>query len=221
MRNGHLLLGFVLAAGCAGMLTPLEQRPDFGQYFTLRMSDDTEQAKLDGARLYGPDLELTRMGDGGYRGRGPSGTIDLRTEGRKIAGTVGAGSTELYLDDAGGTLLVKGRYADRLSELELRADRVRGTIGRCQYDLQRPDPRAAWYQGQRACGGNVAGVELALPTALGAMPPIDRGLLLAVFLASEQAPRRESAPQPRSTIGDPRDAGRRPGVDPNSGRRMP
>jgi hypothetical protein len=220
MRHGHLLLGLVLTTGCAGMLTPLEKRPDFGQYFTLRMSDDTEQAKLDGARLYGPELELTRTA-GGYRGRGPSGTIDLRTEGKKIAGTVGAGSTELYLDDAAGTLLVKGRYADRMSELEVRADRVRGTIGRCQYDLQRPDPKAAWYEGRRACNGAVTGVELALPTALASMPAVDRGLLVAVFLASEQAPRREGAPQARSTMGDPRDAGRRPGVDTNSGRRLP
>jgi hypothetical protein len=220
MPHRHVLLGLLLAAGCAGMLTPVEQRPDFGQYFTLRMADDTEQAKLEGARLHGPDLELTRTADG-YRGRGPSGTIDLRTDGKKIAGTVGAGSTELYLDEGAGALVVKGRYADRMSELEVRADRVRGTIGRCQYDLQRTDPKAAWYEGRRACQGALTGVQLALPAALAAMPAVDRGLLLAVFLASEQAPRRGAAPQPRSTIGDPRDAGRRPGVDTNSGRQMP
>jgi hypothetical protein len=210
----------ILAVGCAGMFTPLEKQPDFGQYFTMRMPDDTQQAKLEGPRLHGPDLELSKGSDG-YRGQGPSGTIDLRAGGGKIAGTVGSGSTELFVDDTNqGALVLRGRFAETMSQLELRPDRLAGTIGRCQYDLQRPDPRAPWYEGQRVCAGALSTVQLALPVALSALPAADRGLLLAVFLASEQVRKREAAPAPRSSVGDPRQAGRRPGVDPSSGRTL-
>src|SRR5205814_171538 len=78
--------------------TPVEQQPDFGQYFTLSVLGGTEQAKLEGPRLHGAGLEVSHL-DGGYRGTGRSGVIDLRTEGNKISGNVGAGSTELYVDD--------------------------------------------------------------------------------------------------------------------------
>jgi hypothetical protein len=198
-----------LVLGCAGALTPVEKQPDFGRYFTMSMLGDTEQARLEGSRLYGAGLEVSRFDDG-YRGTGRSGVIDLHTAGNKISGTVGAGSTELFVDDGPQGLHVQGRFGARMSDLAVQPDRVTGTIGRCQYDLQRPGGQGPWYEGQRACGGAVAGVRLALPGALASMSSIDRAALLAIFLASEEAAR--GRPAPGTPVGDPRTPHYQPGV---------
>src|SRR5438067_2231125 len=84
-RSQVSLVGALAVIGCAGMFTPVEQQPDFGQYFTLSVLGGTEQAKLEGPRLHGAGLEVSHL-DGGYRGTGRSGVIDLRTEGNKISG---------------------------------------------------------------------------------------------------------------------------------------
>jgi hypothetical protein len=200
-------MGALAALGCAGMMTPVEQQPDFGQYFTMSLQGSTEQAKLEGPRLHGADLEVSRL-DGGYRGVGRSGTIDLRTDGKKITGNVGAGSTELYVDEGPDGLHIRGRFAERMSDLTVQPDRVAGTMGRCQYDLRRQGGQGPWYEGQRVCGGSGTGVRLALPSALASMSPIDRGALLAVFLASEEINK------PRPGVGNP-------GGDPRVPRRHP
>src|SRR6185436_13280494 len=62
----HLVWMTSLVVGCAGALAPVEKQPDFGQYFTMSMLGDTEQAKLEGPRLYGAGLEVSRFDDG-YR----------------------------------------------------------------------------------------------------------------------------------------------------------
>src|SRR4051812_26574317 len=98
-RQPHAVcMGLLAGMGCASALTPVEKQPDFGQYFTMSMLGDTEQARLEGPRLFGAGLEVSHV-DGGYRGTGPSGVIDLHTEGNKVSGSVGAGSTELFIDD--------------------------------------------------------------------------------------------------------------------------
>jgi hypothetical protein len=195
------------ALGCAGLMTPVEQRPDFGQYFTISLPGGTEQARLEGTRLYGSDLEVSRL-EGGFRGMGRSGVIDLHTQGNKISGNVGSGSTELYVDEGPEGLHIRGRFAERMSDLSVRPDRVAGSIGRCHYDLNRLGGQGPWYEGQRVCGGANAGIRLALPSALASLAPIDRGVLLAVFLASEEINK------PRAGLGDP-------GGDPRGPHRSP
>jgi hypothetical protein len=197
-----------MVSGCAGMLAPVENQPDFDQYFTMSILGGTEQAKLEGSRLHGADLEVSHLADG-YRGMGRSGAIDLRAEGNKISGKVGAGSTELYVEDGPQGLHLRGRFAERMSNLSVQPDRLAGTMGRCQYDLHRPAGQGPWYEGHRVCGGTAAGVRLALPRALGAMAAVDRGAWLAMFLASEEIPRaRAGLGNPG---GDPRKPHRQPG----------
>ena len=197
-----------MALGCAGAFLPVEQQPDFGQYFTMSMAGDTEQAKLEGSRLHGAGLEVSRF-DTAYRGTGRSGVIDLRTEGNKISGNVGAGSTELFVEDGPQGLHIRGRFAERMSDLAVQPDRIRGTIGRCQYDLERPGGQGPWYEGQRVCGGAASGVRLAFPGALASMAPIDRAALVSVFLASEEIAR--ARPGLGQQTGDPRLPHRQPG----------
>jgi hypothetical protein len=202
------LLTSLCNTGCAGMFVPLEQQPDFGQYFTMTLPGDTEQARLDGFRLRGADLEVSREADG-YRGMGRSGAIDLHAAGKKIAGAVGPGSTELFVDDSPGGLRIQGRFADKLSDLTVQPDKVAGTMGRCQYDLHRAGPQAPWYEGQRACGASLTSVKLALPAALARMEPVDRGVLLAIFLGSEES--HNAKPVMGQPGGDPRTARHMPG----------
>jgi hypothetical protein len=168
-----------LFTSCAAM-QPLERQSDFGDYFTLRLPDRTEQARLEGRRLYGADIELEHLRDG-YRGTVRSGLIDLRTDGEKIYGSVGTGHTELHVEEVPGSLFLTGMYAGRLGELEVRADRVKGTIGQCTYDMSR-HPEAPWYQGTRLCQGRFGGAELAFPLSLARRSVHERAVLLAVFL---------------------------------------
>jgi hypothetical protein len=206
--SGAVCVVALAAVGCAGTFAPVDQQPDFGQYFTMSVLGGTEQAKLEGPRLHGADLEVSRF-EGGYRGMGRSGVIDLRTEGKKITGNVGAGSTELYVDDGPDGLHIRGRFAERMSDLAVQPDRLAGTMGRCHYDLRRPGGQGPWYEGQRVCGGANTGVRLALPSALAALSALDRGVLLAVFLASEEV--RKPIRSLGDPGGDPRVPHRQPG----------
>jgi hypothetical protein len=177
-----LVVVVVTGAGCHGGLIPVDERPDFGQYFTLRTARDTVQAKLAGKRLYGPDLELALLPDG-YRGHSNSGLIDLRsTTDDRIFGTIGSVSTELYFEQTEEGFLLEGLYAGRLGSLTISPERLNGSVGGCAYDLQRGSPQGVYYHGQRACRGAISGVQLELPADLPARSPADRAVLLAVFL---------------------------------------
>jgi hypothetical protein len=166
-------------AGCAA-LRDLERQPDFAEYFTLRLGDRTEQARLEGARLYAADIEVNHLRDG-YRGRVRNGTIDLRTDGERIFGTAATGPTDLHFEQLPDALFLTGMYGGTLGELEVRLDRIKGTIGGCTYDMSR-HPDAAWYRGTRVCAGRLGGAELAIPASLAARPADERGVWLAVFL---------------------------------------
>ena len=170
----------LLVAGCAALFPSIEKDPDFGQYFTLRASGTAEQAKLSEDRLYGAEIELAKKPDG-YRGRSQIGIIDLRIEDDRIVGSAGSGRTELYVHEGDKLLSIKGNYAGKLGELEVRPGSIKGMLGSCQYDLSR-EKDSVWYTGKRACDGGVSGAQLALPTAFPSRPVTERALMLAVFL---------------------------------------
>ena len=184
MRNHQrfCLLLMTAAMGCASAFQPLERQSDFAQYFTLRLADRTEQAKLQGARLFGAEIELQRLSDG-YRGQVRGGLVDLRSGGGKIFGSVAAALTDLHVEGLADEIFISGLYAGRLGELTVAPERIKGTIGACSYDLGR-HPDQTWYVGQRSCLGQITSAQLAVPAALAARRPDERALLLAVFLGS-------------------------------------
>jgi hypothetical protein len=182
MRWRTLIVAVLSAAGCGGALTPVDNRPDFGQYFTLRTAHDVVQAKLERGRFFGPDLELALLPDG-YRGHSLSGLIDLRSStDDKIFGTVGSVSTELYFEQTDDGFILEGLYNGRLGTLTISPERLNGSVGGCSYDLERGSPTGMWYHGERSCRGAISGVQLALPMELIHRSPADRAVLLAVFL---------------------------------------
>jgi hypothetical protein len=178
------LSALAAAAACGGSLIPVDERPDFGQYFTLRTARDMVQAKLAGGRLYGPDIELSLFPDG-FRGHSNSGLIDLRpSPDDRIMGTVGSVSTELYFEQTDDGFILEGLYAGRLGSLTISPERLAGSVGGCAYDLSRGGPKGTWYHGQRSCRGAISGVQLELPATLASRSPAERAVLLAVFLGS-------------------------------------
>jgi hypothetical protein len=174
----------VSGAGCAGLLPPEGSGPDRGQYFTIRTSRDTVQALLEGRRFFGPDLELALLPDG-YRGHSLRGLIDLRSSpDDRIFGTVGSVATELYFEQSDESFLLDGLYAGRLGSLAISPERLVGSVGACEYDLECGHASAARYHGRRSCQGAITGVLLTLPPALLSRSAADRAVLLAVFLGS-------------------------------------
>src|SRR5882757_875413 len=123
------VLALAMLAGCGGVLTAVDDRPDFGQYFTLRSARDVVQAKLAGPRCYGPDLELALLSDG-YRGHSISGLIDLRSsQDERIYGTIGSVSTELYYEQTDEGFVLEGLYNGRLGTLTISPERLVGSVG--------------------------------------------------------------------------------------------
>jgi hypothetical protein len=182
MRWPTSTLAIALAlAACAAPLPPNapEVQPET---ISLRTPGNLSTATLDGTRLFGPELEVSRYGDA-YRGRSAKGLVDLRSENGTILGVVGSGRTELHLEQAESGFRLRGMNAGTLGELEVRSDRIVGQLGGCAYDLRQASSACGTtYSGQRWCGGLPHQAELTLPPTIVALEPIDRAALLAIFL---------------------------------------
>jgi hypothetical protein len=196
MKNGgiRMLAVAAMTMGCAGASAFQQSGPDNGQYFTLRTSANTQTMRLDGDRLFGPDVEVSRLSDG-FRGHVGNLLVDLRTENMKVSGSIGSAHTELYVEERSGGLVVKGLYGGALGSIEMLTEKVSGSIGNCTYDMIRAGTEVdvtARYTGRRACrvprraGGvsqsYVGSAEISLPTNLGRRPAVDRAVLMALFL---------------------------------------
>ncbi len=181
MRNGAIA-GFCAAAmGCASAGSSQQSGPDNAQYFTMRTAVSTETIRLDGDRLFGPNVEVSRLSDG-FRGHVGDRLVDLRTEESKVFGSIGSAHTELYVEDRPTGIAIKGMYGGTLGTIELLTEKVAGSIGQCTYDLVRVAPDQYRYTGRRACRGRVGSAEIELPQDLGRRPAVDRAALMAMFL---------------------------------------
>jgi hypothetical protein len=184
-----VLFAAVLLLSIVGCSAPTPAQGPEGpppEAITVHTPGNMLQANIDGSRIFGPELELTRDPDG-MRGHSPLGSVDLRMDDDDtIRGMVGAGSTELHvehLDDDGFRL--RGLFAGRLGTLEIRSDRVQGQVGACQYDLRcAASSYGAAYDGQRVCGVRLPeSTTLTLSPAVTSLEALDRGALMAIMLA--------------------------------------
>lgn len=169
------------AAGCATAAPLNDADPDLAHYFVLRTYGDSQQARLEGDRLHGSEIDMVRLRDG-FRGQAYSRLIDLRLEADVIVGMVGPDRTELFVDEIPEGLRLKGVYAGALGDIELRTDSIRGSVGRCQYDLRRVSRRGFWYEGRAMCPGGLVPAQLGLPDELPGRPLLERAVSVAVFL---------------------------------------
>ena len=167
------------AAGCAGQ-SAFGGSSGNEQYFTLRTAASTEQVRLEGNRLFGPDVEVSRMTEG-FRGHVGNRMVDLRTSEMKVFGSIGSAHTELYVEEKPGGFVLKGLYGGKLGTIELLSDKMAGSIGGCSYDMVRAGTEFR-YTGRRVCRGMVGTAEIFLPADLATRPPEDRAALIALFL---------------------------------------
>ena len=176
-----LEVSLLLGTGCAAQPGPALPPAAPSQSITLRTPGQLLIATLSGDRFFGPDIEIARAAQS-LRGRAYGAVVDLRTSESRIDGTVGSGRTELHLYVQPEGLALRGLYADSLGRLEVRADRITGQLGGCQYDLRSTGAAVAEYYGARVCRGVSEPAELALPLVVVSLAPADRAALLAILL---------------------------------------
>ena len=176
-----LVLG-PLELGCAA-LRASDQDPDFGTRFTYRGQNETTQAKLEGDRLFGATIEISRVAPDTYAGRLHGMPTELRISPGKITGNVGNLPTDLNVSWTGDTLRLQGIFGGAIGTLDVTPRFVRGKIGPCSYSMTR-EPPSAWYAGKSVCGKGLEFSDVALPRDLDARTLEERAILVAMFLGS-------------------------------------
>jgi len=195
MRN--VVLGIValsLAGGCASTeLCPETPADTTREHITLRYPGNFDQVALEGGRIFGPDLEVTRYDDA-YRGHAFRKQVDLRVQEDLIEGIVGAGRTELHLARYPDGFELQGLYAGNLGVLTFRRDRLEGHLGGRVFRLRSSatDPRI--YESNSGPAEQAVAVpmaiarihpgptEIALPGMFGSLPTEHQAAVLAIFL---------------------------------------
>ena len=175
----------IAAASIAGCFPALEKDPDFPKYFTKKVPGNTVQARLEGDRLYGADVEVKKDA-GTYRGHSGAGVVDLRAttsaEGTKIDGDSGNGRTELYVTEIEGGVSAKGMIGGTVSHFDLTPSSFTGTVGSCTYDLRFSEQSRPYYEGNSRCTGGGGGTRVALPEKFAELPLDEKAVFVAVFL---------------------------------------
>jgi hypothetical protein len=109
--------------------------------------------------------------------------VDLRSDGRRIVGTMRNQIVDLHVENEDQALTIRGLFAGRLGRLTASNAGIYSTLGACVYDLE---AHGTHYEGQRACGGShsalVYPATVELPTGFERLPPDRQMMLLALIL---------------------------------------
>ena len=188
------LAALSLFAGCASTeLCPETPANAPLEHLTLRHPGSFEQVALEGARMFGPDLEVMRYDDG-YRGFAYRRQIDLRVQDGRIEGLVGAGRTDLHLVKFSDGFRLKGLYAGNLGSLNVRGDRIEGHLGGRVLNLRNSPEAPHVFESNSGPAEQAVALpraptrihagptEMVLPENFGDLPTEDQAALLAIFL---------------------------------------
>ncbi len=194
MRNGNrdkrvtsgMLVSVIALAGalgaCGGGASNTMPREELGDYFTMRLEGGSMQLKLEGNRLYGPNVEIVHDGDA-FRGRAYGAVVDLRAEEGKVTGVIGSARTDLHVEGGEGVRVhFQGLVAGQLTDIDLSPAGLTGTVGKCGHDLKPTKDDPLSFNGRRACSGAFRFMTLVLPKALPALSPPERAVYLALLL---------------------------------------
>jgi hypothetical protein len=175
-RLTTLALAFVslIASGCAARAPAAAPSTEPSNTLLLHMPGSMQHMTIEGDRMFGPQIEVARYGTE-YRGRAFGRIVDLRSSERLIEGSVGSARTELHLENYPDGFMLRGLYGGQLGAIEVRSDRVAGSVGAQAYDLR------------SACGdtrftSGYGPTELLVPASVMALPAPDRAAILAIFL---------------------------------------
>lgn len=184
MRSTRFYAALALfAAGCSGAPTDpcAPERPV--EHFTLRSPGGFEELALEGERIFGPNIDVTRYDDT-YRGNVRQLFVDLRVRDNLIEGTVGNARTELRIERFPDGFGVRGLFGGRIGAFLLQSDRLEGRMGGRAFVLRRSEDDPLVYR-SAAEGGHLTArgsTELTLPSTFKTRPIEQQAALLALFL---------------------------------------
>jgi hypothetical protein len=149
----------------------------------LRSPGGFDELALEGDRIFGPNIEVTRYGDT-YRGAVRQQFLDLRVRENLIEGTVGNGRTELRVEKIADGFGVRGLFGGRLGQFLMKADLLEGRMGGRAFVLRRSENDPLVYQSVAGAGALSArgSTELTFPASFASRPIEERAALLAIFL---------------------------------------
>ncbi len=174
------------AAGCASGAPEPRGPGQADQYVTLLARGVSRQAKLEGNEFYGQQIRLSFYEDG------VRGVVDEQVasfserEGGRVVGTFGGQPVDLRVGEGVEGFTVRGLFGGQLSNLRLDREGVKGSVGRCGYEL-RPLPEPGVLVGRRACRDLPEDVTLALPPAFASRSPAERAVVLVTVLGGAAA----------------------------------
>jgi hypothetical protein len=184
MRIHAAFLVALAALGCSASPSadPCAPEPTV-EHFTLRTPGQFYQVALEGDRIFGPHLDITRY-DEAYRGLLHRHIVDLRLRDNVLEGTIGNARTELYIHEYPDGFVVRGLYGGRLGQLHMRADKLVGRMGWRAFVLHRAPDDPLVYQSEANAGQVTARgpTELTLPPSFRDRPTEEKAALLALFL---------------------------------------
>lgn len=179
MRLAALILPIAFASACAS-----DRSNGNGRQFTLLTSTSAQQMSLGtSGQITGPNLQLAPTADG-YRGMANSAIIELRSNGRRIQGTINDRVIDLHVELHPDGLEVRGMFGGKLGRLEATNSGIVSSLGGCHFELEVKSYR---YVGSRACGGGglvpiVHPAALELPSGFERLRPDRQAMLLAILL---------------------------------------
>ena len=142
----------------------------------------TVEARVGVSDIVGPDVNLGRYREpegGAMRGRAFGRAVSLELGARKVTGLVGMQPFDVSVAREGRALHLAGLVRGIPSDFRIDPLAVKGTLGRCAYELVR---EGTGYVGRRSCGGGTERVRLRLPDALACWQDEERAAALAVVL---------------------------------------
>jgi hypothetical protein len=183
MRSYAALALAIFAAGCSGAPKDPNAPEQPVEHFTLRSPGGFEELALEGDRIFGPNIEVTRYGDT-YRGNIRSLFVDLRVRESLIEGTIGNARTELHVDKLADGFGVRGLFGGRMGQFLLQSDRLEGRMGGRAFVLRRSETDPLLYRSVSAAGELTArgSSELTFPPTFTARPVEQQAAILALFL---------------------------------------
>ena len=184
--HSYVVLALALAlfaAGCSGAQANPNVPEKPVEHFTLRSPGGFEELALEGERIFGPNIDVTRYDDT-YRGTVRTLLVDLRLRENLIEGTVGNGRTELRIERFADGFGVRGMFGGRLGQILMQADRLEGRMGGRALVLRRSEKDPLLYLSGAGGGGLTArgSTEFKLPASFMERPIEQQAALLALFL---------------------------------------
>jgi hypothetical protein len=183
MRPMRSYAAFALfAAACAGAKRDPHAPEATVEHFTLRSPGGFEELAIEGERIYGPDVDVTRYDDT-YRGNVRTLLVDLRVRENLIEGTVGNARTELHVQKLADGFGVRGLFGGRMGQFLMQSDRLEGRMGGRVLVLRRSENDPLVYRSVPGAGGLTqrGSTELTFPSTFLARPIEQQAALLAIF----------------------------------------